>query len=131
MIFVLDTNTLIYFFKGLGRVGDRLLSTAPSEVAIPAVVLYELEVGIAKSSSPDVRRAQLGEFVDVVEVLPFGVAEAQAAAAMRAVLENRGNPIGPLDTLIAGTAIANRGVLVTHNTREFARVPTLEIVDWY
>ena len=130
-MFVLDTNTLIYFFKGLGRVGERLLATAPLEVAIPAVVFYELEVGIAKSSSPDMRRDQLGEFVDVVEVLPFGVAEAQSAATIRAVLERRGIPIGPLDTLIAGTAIANRGVLVTHNTREFGRVPSLEIVDWY
>lgn len=130
-MFVLDTNTLIYFFKGLGRVGERLLATAPSEVAIPAVVLYELEVGIAKSSSPEMRRDQLGEFVDVVEVLPFGVAEAQSAATIRAVLESSGEPIGPLDTLIAATAIAIRGILVTHNTREFGRVPSLEIVDWY
>jgi tRNA(fMet)-specific endonuclease VapC len=39
-----DTNTLIYFFKGVGRVGDRILSTPPSDIAIPAVVFYELEV---------------------------------------------------------------------------------------
>ena len=131
MIFALDTNTLIYFFKGIGQVSERMLSTPPSDIAIPAVVLYELEVGIARSSSSDRRRAELDELTEVVNLLPFGRAEARAAAAVRADLERFGKPIGPLDTLIAGTALANRSILVTHNTGEFGRVPNLEIVDWY
>lgn len=131
MTFALDTNTLIYFFKGIGKVGDRVLSTPPSDIAIPAVVLYELEVGIAKSSSSDRRRAELDKAVGLVSLLPFGKNEACAAAAVRADLERLGEPIGPLDTLIAGTALANHATLVTHNTREFGRVPNLEIVDWY
>jgi tRNA(fMet)-specific endonuclease VapC len=43
---VLDTNTLIYFFKGRGNVAERILSVPPAEVAVPAIVVYELEVGI-------------------------------------------------------------------------------------
>lgn len=49
MTFSLDTNTLIYFFKGMGNVADNLLSKSPSEIAIPSIVLFELEFGIAKS----------------------------------------------------------------------------------
>jgi tRNA(fMet)-specific endonuclease VapC len=49
MKYVLDTNTLIYFFKGLGKVASRLLATPPNEIGIPTIVIYELEVGIAKS----------------------------------------------------------------------------------
>ena len=131
MTFVLDTNTLVYFFKGIGRVGERMLSTPPSDIAIPALVLYELEVGIAESSSSDRRRAELDRVTDVVSILPFGRKEAQVAAAVRADLEQIGKPIGPLDTLIAGTALANHATLVTHNTSEFGRVPNLEVVDWY
>ena len=131
MTFALDTNTLIYFFKGIGQVGERMLSTPPSDIAIPALVLYELEVGIAKSSSSDRRRAELDRVTDVVSILPFGRKEAQVAAAVRADLEQIGKPIGPLDTLIAGTALANHATLVTHNTSEFGRVPNLEVVDWY
>ena len=130
MIFALDTNTLIYFFKGIGQVGEHLLNTPPSDIAIPAVVLYELEVGIAKSSSSERRREELNELTKDLNLLPFGRAEASAAAAVRAVLERLGKPIGPMDTLIAGTALANHATLVTHNTREFGRVPNLEIVDW-
>ena len=131
MTFALDTNTLVYFFKGIGRVGERMLSTPPSDIVIPALVLYELEVGIAKSSSSGRRRAELDKVTEVVSILPFGRKEAQAAAAVRADLERIGKPIGPLDTLIAGTALANHATLVTHNTSEFGRVPNLEVVDWY
>ena len=130
MIFALDTNTLIYFFKGIGHVGEHLLNTPPPNISIPAVVLYELEVGIAKSSSSGRRRAKLDELTEVVSILPFGREEARAAAAVRADLERIGKPIGPLDTLIAGTALANHATLVTHNTSEFGRVPNLEIIDW-
>ena len=47
-MFVLDTNTLIYFFKGQGRVAEHFLGKSPKEVGIPAIVLYELELGIAR-----------------------------------------------------------------------------------
>ncbi|MCB9698685.1 MAG: type II toxin-antitoxin system VapC family toxin [Alphaproteobacteria bacterium] len=130
MMMVLDTNTLVYFFRGDGRVAERLLATAPADIAVPAVVVYELETGIAKSSHAAKRRDQLDRLLGVVSVLPFGVEEAKSAATLRARLEQEGTPIGPIDTLIAGTALAHRGVLVTRNVREFGRVPGLAVQDW-
>lgn len=53
------------------------------------------------------------------------------AAGVRARLEGEGTPIGPLDTLIAGVALANQGTLVTRNTREYGRVPGLLLENWY
>src|SRR5262250_1953864 len=102
-MYALDTNSVIYFFKNMGQVGQRVLETPPRSLAIPAVVLYELEVGIAKSSSPERRRFQLTQLLALLEVLPFGAPEATVAARIRAELEKTGRPIGPLDTLIAGT----------------------------
>lgn len=58
-----DTNTLIYLFKGKGRVAERWLQTSPDELALPAIVLYELEVDIAKSKAPTQRRTQLAELL--------------------------------------------------------------------
>ena len=130
-MYVLDTNTLIYFFKGLGQVAERLLATPPRNVAIPAIVLYELEVGIAKSKEPRKRRTQLDELIRVIHVLTFGEAEARAAAGIRARLEKRGTPIGPLDVLIAGTARACRATLVTRNTQELSRIQGLRLENWY
>jgi tRNA(fMet)-specific endonuclease VapC len=98
-------------------VAERLLATSPAEVAISEVSLYEIGVGIAKSAQPAKRRRQFDAFLAVVSVLPFDHPAAQAAAMVRAELERRGRPIGPLDNLIAGTALAHRATLV-RATRE-------------
>jgi tRNA(fMet)-specific endonuclease VapC len=129
--FVLDTNSLIYFFKGMGRIAERILATPPASLAIPSVALYELEVGIAKSSSPAPRRHQLNQLLALVPVLPFAAPEAAIAAQIRADLERAGTPIGVLDTLIAGITLRHAGVLVTHNVDEFRRIDRLAVEDWY
>jgi tRNA(fMet)-specific endonuclease VapC len=130
-MFALDTNTLVYLFKGAGRVGERLLAEAPADIAIPAVVLYELELGIALSSQPAKRRKQLDVLLGAVTVLPFEEASAKSAAHVESTLRSAGTPIGPRDVLIAGTALAHRATLVTHNVREFRRVRGLSVTDWF
>ena len=128
---VLDTNTLIYFFKGMGAVSDHLLATPPRDIGLPAIVLFELEVGIAMSSRPEKRTRQLRDLISVVKVLPFGEAEARKAAVTRVDLGQRGLLIGPYDLLIAATALAHKSVLVTHKTKEFNRIRGLSLEDWY
>ena len=130
-MYVLDTNTLIYFFKGMGNVNQRLLSVSPKDIGIPAVVVYELEYGIAKSTSPKKRQKQLEELISLVNVLPFNELEAKNSADIRAKLEKQGTPIGPYDTLIAGTALTVNGILVTNNIKEFERVKHLKLENWY
>lgn len=129
-VWVLDTNTVIHYFKGHAQVVEALLGTPPAHVALPAVVAYELHVGVEKSANRPERQAQLDQLLRAVRVLPFGLPEARAAARIRADLERAGNGIGPLDTLIAATALAAGAVLVTGNTREFSRVAGLALADW-
>ena len=130
-MYVLDTNTLIYFFKGMGNVAKHLLEVAPRDIAIPTIVLFELEFGIAKSTSPTKRKKQLQDFIGIVNIWPFGYEEARQAAVIRSKLEKNGLVIGPYDILIAATALSQNGTLVTHNTTEFKRVEGLDFVDWY
>lgn len=130
-MYLLDTNTLIYFFKGQGRVAERLLAVAPGEIFLPSIGVFEIETGIAKSHSPDAFRRDLDDFLSLVMVLPFGLAEARAAALIRSRLEIDGIPIGPYDVLIAATATANRLRLVSRNVREFEWVDGLTVENWF
>ena len=130
-MYVLDTNTLIYFFKGLGGVSKRVLAVPPKQISIPSIVLYELEVGIARSTSPKKRRKQLEDFTSLVKVLPFGTEEARSAASIRVDFEKKGQPIGPYDILIAAVAMTNQFILVTRNTAEFSRIKGLRLENWY
>lgn len=130
-MFLLDSNTLIYFFRGEGRVAERLLATPPDQVAVSTVSLHELETGLRKSSAPARRRKQLDAFVGAAHVWTLDQPAAVAAADVRAALESKGQPIGPLDTLIAGIALIHGATLVTRNLREFSRVQRLTVIDWH
>ena len=107
------------------------MATSPATVAIPSVVLYELELGITQSNQPSKRRTQRDSLLSVIAVLPFDTSAAQRAAKINQVLRTAGTVIGPMDTLIAGIALAHGATLVTHNVREFRRVGNLNITDWY
>lgn len=130
-MYLLDTNTLIYFFKGLGNVAETLLSKSPKDISLPSFALYELEVGIAKSNNPEKRKKQLKLLTTRIAILPFSSKEAEVAAMIRAELEYMGTPIGPYDTLIAGMALSSNATLVTHNTKEFCRIKGLTLEDWF
>ena len=130
-MYLLDTNTLIYYFKGMGNVSHNLLSHPPQNISIPSIVIFELEVGIAKSTSPDKRTKQLHELLSLVNIIPFAEKEAKVSAEIRAKLEKQGTPIGPYHLLIAGTAMAHQAILVSRNTSEFERIKKLQIENWY
>ncbi len=130
-MYLLDTNTLIYFFKGLGNVSQHLFVQEPKKIFIPSIVVYELEVGIAKSNDPAKRIKQLDQLLAQTNTLEFGLKEAKESAAIRAELEKEGTPIGPMDTLIAGMARAHNLILITRNTKEFKRIMGLNLENWY
>lgn len=131
MKYLLDTNTLIYYFKGLGNVKERLLVCQPSQIVLSSVVYYELQVGILKSTSPQKRIAQLAILKNQFSWVDFDEKSAEATAQIRVELERMGKPIGWYDVQIAGMTMANDLILVTHNTGEFGRVSGLKLEDWF
>ncbi len=130
-MYLLDTNSLIYFFKGMGNVSKNLFSHSPKDIAVASIVVYELEVGIAKSTNPNKRREQLDLLLSQIKIIDFTNKEAKESANIRATLEKKGEPIGAMDTLIASCAKVNNLTLVTHNLKEFQKVEGLSVVDWY
>ncbi len=74
--------------------------------------------------------AIVDRFLKPFHVVPFDEAAAHRYATLRAELEVAGTPIRPNDLIIAATALHVGATLVTHNTREFARVCGLELEDW-
>lgn len=130
-MFVLDTNTLIHALKDLGHVRDRIVRARPADIAIPAIVAFELEFGTLRSARPEKRRRDLDQLFGILAILPFDGRAAARSARVRYELESTGDKIRPFDLLIAGTALAHGGILVTHNTAEFSRVRGLQLEDWF
>jgi|SRR5262252_8272568 len=130
----LDTNVVVAALNPKpSRIRERLRHALYQGeiVAVPAIVLFELWYGIKKSARPAENAAGLSVFLSGgVISWPFEVEDAEEAGNIRAALERIGKPIGPYDTLIAAQARRRGAILITADSREFARVPGLRSEDW-
>lgn len=131
MTYMLDTNICVYAMKRKPEtVLRRFRAELDSGICISSITLAELEYGMKHSSNPAKNEQALLRFLVPLSVLSFGPAAASEYGEIRACLQDKGTPIGPLDMLIAGHARAENLVLVTNNIREFERVPGLCLENW-
>lgn len=131
MTYMLDTNICIYVMKKKPEnVLRRFREELDGGICISSITLAELEYGMKHSSDPVKNEQALLRFLAPLSVLPFGAAAASEYGDIRAYLQSRGTPIGPLDMLIAAHARVEGMTLVTNNMREFERVPELDLENW-
>lgn len=131
MKLLLDTNICIYIIKQQpAAVLQRFLEYEVGDIGISSITLAELRYGVAKSTHQDKNAKALDEFIIPLEIVPFDEAAAHLYGEIRATLERAGTPIGAMDLLIAAHALALEIPLVTNNTREFARIPDLNVINW-
>ena len=132
MKFLIDTNIVIGLLKTTPR--EKLLPKVkaydPTNIVTSVIVAHELFYGAFYSAKRDRNLRRFQALFRNIEPLPFTVEDAHAAGEVRARLRAIGKPIRSYDALIAGQAISRGLVLVTNNTREFARVDGLKVVDW-
>jgi tRNA(fMet)-specific endonuclease VapC len=128
---MLDTNICIYLIKEHpASVVERFALHPVGDVGISVITLAELEYGVSKSSRAARNRDALEQFVFPLEVAAFDRRATATYGRLRAGLEKKGHPIGSMDLLIAAHALSLGVRLITHNVREFRKVPGLPIEDW-
>lgn len=131
MTYLLDTNACIHLLRNSNaQVLKKYKFAGAASVALCSIVKAELYYGADKSLHKSANRAAIDLFCSPLVSLPFDDPAAESYGQIRAQLELRGTPIGPNDLMIAAIALANKLILVTHNTREFSRVANLQIEDW-
>ena len=133
-MFCLDTNIVISAINlRPAHIRARLDAelAAGVTIGVPAIVLFEMRYGVAKSDRRARSEAGLEAFLSLaVTPWSFEAEDAVHAGDIRARLESAGTPIGHYDYLIAAQARRRGAALVTLNRREFERVPGLIVVDW-
>jgi len=129
--YLLDTNICIYIIKRKPiKVFEKFKSLAFGSIGISSITLAELQYGIMKSSIPERNREALEIFLTPLEIVDFDYNATIEYGKIRADLERKGTPIGPLDTLIASHALSLDLTLITNNEKEFSRIPGLKIENW-
>ena len=130
-MYLVDTNIVSYWMRGNESVIDRIRSCSPSDLALSTITLAEILYGIEKSPlKKKERRLNIEKISSLLEIYSFDEMAAAEYAVIRARLEKKGTVISERDTQIASIAMANKLTVVTHNVKEFSRIPKLKVEDW-
>ncbi len=129
--YLLDTNICIYIAKGQPlSVRAHFEAHAVQDLAMSTITLGELRFGAEKSQARERAIATIENLVQMIAPCPVPLAAAEHYGAIRAALQKAGQPIGNNDLWLAAHARAEGWILVTNNTREFDRVPGLQVENW-
>ena len=131
MNYLLDTNICIYLIKRKPpEVLQRFLQLSPGSVFISSVTTSELYYGAQKSQRVQTNLEALNHFLLSFRIVDYDESASFLYGELRADLEKRGQPIGPLDMMIAAHALSLDVPLVTNNTKEFERIKGLKLDNW-
>lgn len=131
MKYLIDTNSCIYIMnKRPAEVIKKFKQFELGEIGISTTTVSELRYEVAKSTYREKNEVRLEEFLAPLEILAYDQTAAKVYGEIRFQLEKRGQPIGPLDLLIAAHAMSQNLTLVTNNDKEFKRIKRLKIENW-
>ncbi|WP_072620097.1 type II toxin-antitoxin system tRNA(fMet)-specific endonuclease VapC [Spirulina major] len=131
MKYLLDTNICSYIINNKPpQVTQHFQQCSFGDIGISSITVAELNYGIAKSKQRDRNRFALEQFLAPLTILPFERAASDRYGELRQYLEHIGQPIGPMDMLIAAHALSLDAIIITNNVREFQRVPDLVVENW-
>jgi tRNA(fMet)-specific endonuclease VapC len=132
-MFLLDSNIISKFFRGDLGVSEKISELDNSQIMTCTPVICELLYGLSihpnKLVSIKVRQ-YYQDFFEEITIKDLDYKSAKVFANIKGTLKAQGELIEDFDLLIASIAIANDLVLVTNNTKNFQRIPDLQVVDW-
>lgn len=133
MIYLLDTNILIYLIKHQPPAVAQRVDALPEDARLCMSFITWAE--LLKGAQRSIRKAEVLRRLEaltrqVAVLYPTGPAICQHYAEEFTRLKDAGTPIGANHLWIACHALAERATLVTHNVREFRRVAGLRLEDW-
>jgi tRNA(fMet)-specific endonuclease VapC len=128
-LFLLDTDTVSYAFRGLESVVAKIREHSPSGLCISSISLAELRYGASVKRSKRIHRL-IDAFISQVPVMPFDVVAANQFGSTSADLELSGQMIGEFDAMIAAHAIVLEATLVTNNLKHYQRIKGLNSLTW-
>ena len=129
-LYMLDTNAASEALRGHPAFDARLQALQPGQWCISAVTCSEMRYGVARRPEAVRLHRLVDEFLRITPILAWDAQAANRHGELRADLKARGTPIGDFDEMIAAHALATGAVMVTDNTRHFARVTGLVLENW-
>ena len=131
MIYALDSNTVSYLLKDNSAVYSHYISALNQGdyCVLPLIVYYEILRGL-KAKDAKKQLPMFEDFAKDIDIIDLSVADIMTASEIYAYQKKSGKPMGDSDLLIAAQCVARDYTLVTNNTKHFAHVGGLRLIDW-
>jgi tRNA(fMet)-specific endonuclease VapC len=129
-MFLLDTDMVIFSFKGHPTVRENIARHRHDPLKISIITLMELYYGAFKSRQAAGNLAKVKILEHNIDIISVGIETAELFGMVKAKLENRGKRLDDFDLVIAACALAHNLTLVTNNTDHFSRITDLKLVNW-
>ena len=128
---LLDTDILSLFFRNHPRVVENcnLYLQEYGKLNFSLITYYEILSGLKHRDA----NKQLNKFLafsKLNRILLLSEESVTISAEIYSELRKKGTPVDDIDLLIAGVAIANDLVLITHNQKHFGKIGRLKLEDW-
>lgn len=130
MIYVLDTDTCIYWLNGKTQIKAKVTQIGTSRLRTTIVTVAELRYGAYKSQRVTENLQKSDDFLKKVKILPLDRAAADTFGRLKAELHRQGTPLSDFDLLIAAMTLRYDGILVTNNIAHFEKVAGLHYENW-
>ncbi len=129
--YMLDTDICSYVIRERPlKVFERFERFEMCQLYISVVTFAELIYGVEHSSSKNINRPIVDDFVRHLNIIAWDKAAAEHYGNIRAFLRAEGTIIGSMDMMIAAHARSQKMILVTNNDKHFKRVPRLKVENW-
>ena len=126
--YLLDTNIISYYLKGIENLKEKIASNIDS-LSISIISYYEIVSGL-QSIDANKRITEFEKFCKLIDIINLDKASILTSCKIYTFLEKSGQLIDDIDILIAGIALSNNLVMVTDNAEHFGRIQGLKVENW-
>ncbi|MEB3147662.1 MAG: type II toxin-antitoxin system VapC family toxin [Sphaerospermopsis sp.] len=131
MIYLLDTDTCIYWLKNITSVTNKIQTIGWENICICNITVAELYFGAYNSQKVAENLTRAENFIQNIAVITLDNNAVKKFGELKAELRKIGQQVADFDLLIASVALTRTYILVTNNTRHYSRISELKLENWF
>lgn len=108
---------------------DEIIADGETTLHTTFINVYELYKGAYRTNDVKESIRKIEIYLQLINILQHTDDYYDIYGEISANLERKGTPIGKFDEMVAAIAIHNGAKILTNNTKDFARIPGLEIIS--
>ncbi len=129
---IADTCFIIDLMKNNKEAVEKLeeLNKHFEPVLLSSLTVFELISGLTRCKKPEKERGKIKNILEGQTIISLDKKTAEKAGEIDGQLIKEGKTIGPIDSMIAASAIIRKTKVITRNKKDFENIEGLVIEEY-